>query len=171
MSLRRRGKGFYSNLICMVVITTNILLKVQVLVVIGEPVLLLKISRLLQPKLHSPLSSVLVALMLVIVQWLHALHSHLVLLVGHLLVACTDSSAMMNPGKSFPPIDDDIVKTAMDAAERAMSSMTMNTPVVNSDIEGKHGFLKMIKMSIKKRNVLEFNQNFVDNMTVLSSRL
>jgi hypothetical protein len=29
----------------------------------------------------------------------------------------------------------------------------------------------MIKMSIKKRNVLEFNQNFVDNMTVLSSRL
>jgi hypothetical protein len=85
--------------------------------------------------------------------------------------ACTDSSAMMNPGKSFPPIDDDIVKTAMNAAERAISSMTMNTPVVNSDIEGKHGFLKMIKMSIKKRNVLEFNQNFVDNMTVLSSRL
>ncbi|KAJ6712133.1 SURVIVAL MOTOR NEURON-LIKE PROTEIN 1 [Salix purpurea] len=50
--------------------------------------------------------------------------------------ACADSSPMMNPGKSFPPIDDDIVKTAMDAAERAMSSMTMNAPAVKSDTEG-----------------------------------
>ncbi|KAJ6308444.1 hypothetical protein OIU76_018098 [Salix suchowensis] len=50
--------------------------------------------------------------------------------------ACADSSPMMNPGKSFPPMDDDIVKTAMDAAERAMSSMTMNAPAVKSDTEG-----------------------------------
>ncbi|KAJ6426924.1 hypothetical protein OIU84_022507 [Salix udensis] len=73
--------------------------------------------------------------------WLHALHSHLVHLGGTSLgKACADSSPMMNPGKSFPPIDDDIVKTAMDAAERAMSSMTMNASAVKSDIEGKHGF-------------------------------
>lgn len=66
--------------------------------------------------------------------------------------ACTDSSAMMNPGKSFPPIDDDIVKTAMDAAERAISSMTMNTPVVNSDIEGN-------KAEKRKDNEGEITQN------------
>ncbi|KAJ6342134.1 hypothetical protein OIU78_010133 [Salix suchowensis] len=80
-------------------------------VVIGEPVLLLKIM--------APCSS----------------FSSCTLGGTSLGKACADSSPMMNPGKSFPPIDDNIVKTAMDAAERAMSSMTMNAPAVKSDIE------------------------------------
>ncbi|XP_015897726.3 uncharacterized protein LOC107431355 [Ziziphus jujuba] len=41
--------------------------------------------------------------------------------------SCPDASAVTDPGRSFPLEDGDIVKTAMGAAERAISSMKMKS--------------------------------------------
>ncbi|CAK7356065.1 unnamed protein product [Dovyalis caffra] len=65
---------------------------------------------------------------------------------------CTDSFAMIDPGNSCPPVVRNIVKTAMDAAERAISSMTMNISAVNSDTEGN-------KVEKHKDNEGEIAQN------------
>lgn len=56
---------------------------------------------------------------------------------------CTDSSTAMGLGKPSPLIDGDVVKTAMAAAEGAISSMKMKTSA-NSGMEGTNGFSKIM---------------------------
>lgn len=54
--------------------------------------------------------------------------------------SCTVASMPTDPVKSFPPENSDIVKTAMGAAERAISSMMLKTSGDSDADEGTHEF-------------------------------
>ncbi|KAJ8774154.1 hypothetical protein K2173_009585 [Erythroxylum novogranatense] len=51
---------------------------------------------------------------------------------------CTDSTVVTNPQNSFAPVNDDISKIALGAAERAISSMKMNTSNISGSKDAEH---------------------------------